>query len=118
MTNVHQCYRASLTYWRRRLFDPFRRRQRIVVVIDGEEHETTLGQANFALWAYTSGVLAFVLGHLESIEADMNRVAQQQKRCRKEAAKKGIARKRRAELTKASQNTCLAFCSPLRVNFD
>ena len=29
MTNVHHAYRTSLAYWKRRLFDPFRRRARV-----------------------------------------------------------------------------------------
>lgn len=54
ITNVHHAYRTTLAFWKRKLFDPFRRRLRVAVRIDGEVHETTLGQANFALWSYTT----------------------------------------------------------------
>ena len=116
MTNVHHAYRAALKYWKRRLFDPFRRRARIVVVVDGEEHETTLGQANFALWTYRTGVLNYVTTHLDAIEEDMNRVSQRQKRVRREARRNG-ARQKRTELTQRNASLCVAYRAPRRIHF-
>ena len=111
MTNVHQSYRQTLTFWKRRLFDPFRRRTRISVRLsDGEVLETTLGQANFALWTFRTGVLAYVLAHRQSIEADMNQVSRTQKRARRAAAARG-ERRRRVELTHAPDAYCVAFAS-------
>jgi hypothetical protein len=117
MTNVHQAYRTTLAFWKRRLFDPFRRRLRIGVRVGDEVLETTLGQANFALWAYRTGVLAYVLGHIEAIEADMNAVSQRQKRARAEAQRRGV-RKKRAELTTSPGTMCAAYAAPTRVDFD
>lgn len=117
LINIHHSYRNMLYFWKRRLFDPFRRRARIQVVIDDETYETTLGQANFALWTYQTGVLAYVLGHVHEIEQDMNSVSQVQKRERKEAQKRGIRRQRR-ELTSAPRSLCVAYMAPTRVTFD
>ena len=108
MTNVHHSYRVALTHWRRRLFDPFRRRERIKVHIDGEALETTLGQANFALWSYQTGVLAYVLSHVESIERDMNRVSRRQKLLRSHALQQGVRRHRR-ELIPHNGTACIAY---------
>ena len=56
VTNVHHAYRTALTFWTRKLFDPFRRRARIGVrLADGTVLDTTLGQANFALWCARLG---------------------------------------------------------------
>ena len=115
-TNVHYAYRTALGFWRRKLFDPFRRRARVRVRIDAETHETTLGQANFALWSYNTGVLGYALGHYESIEQDMNAVSQRQKRSRREAVARGVHRKR-SELTHAPKTICVAYFSPTRVEF-
>lgn len=115
-TNIHNAYRNALSFWKRRLFDPFRRRTRINVQIDGEVHETTLGQANFALWAYHTGVLSYVLSNIDLIEADMNRVSQRQKRIRREALRSGMKRKRR-ELTPSSGTVCIAYRAPVQVSF-
>lgn len=117
VTNIHHAYRATLTFWTRRLFDPFRRRSRIGVRLgDGTVIDTTLGQANFALWAYRTGVLAYVLGHVDVIEADMNTVAQKHKKERREAARKGTRRKR-TELTSSPRSMCVAYVAPTRVEF-
>lgn len=44
-------YRARLRAYTRRLFDPFRRAERIVMDLgDGRTLETTLGQMNFVKW--------------------------------------------------------------------
>lgn len=115
MTNVHHAYRTSLAYWRRRLFDPFRRRARMGVWIQGQLYETTLGQANFAMFAYRTGILAYVYSHIKAIEADMNSVARRQKRARKDATHCGKRRKR-AELTTACAASCVAYAAPRRVH--
>ena len=115
-TNIHNAYRTTLSYWKRRLFDPFRRRKRIEIQVDGETYETTLGQCNFALWTHETGVYSYVLSHVDAIEADMNYVSQRQKRARKEAVQKGEKRKRR-ELTASSNSRCVAYIAPVRVSF-
>lgn len=118
MTHVHQAYRAHLAYWKRTLFDPFRRRKRIQLRVGGEGavvHETTLGQANFALFAYTSGVYAYVLGHLDDIEADMNLVTQRTKRLRASNARG--ERRVRGELTRPSKSACVVYIAPTTMVF-
>ena len=117
MVHVHEAYRNALMFWKRRLFDPFRRRGRMQVVIDGAPYETTLGQANFALFIYQTGILAYVLHHLDEIEADMNAVSQKQKQARRQAAKEG-RRKPRTELTRKSSLPCIVYTSPVTFKFD
>lgn len=118
-TNVHQAYREMLHHWKRKLFDPFRRRTRIRVRCEPDEwEETTLGQANFALWAYQSGVLAYVLGHVEAIEQDMNAVSQRQKASRREAARCGHARKRTELTPPAASGGCIAYVRRARMVVD
>lgn len=117
MINIHHAYRTALSHWRRRLFDPFRRRVRVVVQVDDKTYETTLGQANFVLWAYRTGVLAYTFSHIEVIEEDMNRVSQQQKRKRTDAVARGV-RKKRTELTTGPDMVCVAYVAPIKVVFD
>ena len=116
MTNIHSAYRTSLAFWRRRLFDPFRRRTRIHIHINGDTFETTLGQANFALWVHRSGVLHYVLANLATIETDMNQVSRRHKKERREALRNGIKRKR-SELTKKTYTQCVAYPAPKLVSF-
>ena len=37
VVNVYHAYRRALSFWKRRLFDPFRRRMRCTVTIHGKE---------------------------------------------------------------------------------
>ena len=115
-TNVHQAYVNTLAYWKRKLFDPFRRRKRIMLRLDDKEYETTLGQANFALFAYRTGVLSYVLGHIDLIEAHMNETNHAQKRKRQESRESGVRRKR-TELTQSAPLRCVAIIAPTRVEF-
>lgn len=117
LTNIHHSYRAMLSFWKRRLFDPFRRRERVDIEIDGTRHETTLGQANFALWAHTSGTYAYVVGHCGEIERSMNAISHSQKLERKKARERGV-RRRRCELTSAPKSLCVTYRAPCRVTFD
>jgi len=117
MTNIHYAYRRTLGFWKRRLFDPFRRRKRITVRIGDTTYETTLGQANFVLWSYVSGVLAYVLGHIDAIEADANRVSQRQKKERKLALQQGRVMKRK-ELTSSPSVLCVAYFAPEKIIFE
>lgn len=116
LTNVHHSYRNTLSFWRRKLFDPFRRRNRITVRIDGEAYETTLGQANFALWTHRSGVLSYVINNIDEIESDMNSISQRQKKERKDAMKKGV-RRRRKELTSGPKGMCVAYSAASNIIF-
>lgn len=117
MTNIHHAYHSALSYWKRRLFDPFRRRRRIFITVDDVTWETTLGQANFVLFTFETGILSYVIGNIELIENDMNKVSTRQKMERYEAASKGLKR-RRTELTKPRPNMCFAYASPMDVRFD
>lgn len=55
--NVHGDYKACLSVYGRRLFDPFRRGDRVSGVVDGTEFATTVGQAHFVMWAYKRGII-------------------------------------------------------------
>ena len=48
--NIFNGYKISLGVYRRRHFDPFRRRERHVFHVDGKRYDTTLGQVNFVHW--------------------------------------------------------------------
>lgn len=116
LVNVHEAYLDTLHYWRRRLFDPFRRRARVRVEVDGAVHTTTLGQANFALWLHRTGILAFVLSNLARIEADMNRAASATRARRK--VDRAMGRRKRRLPSPARRTTCVVFPAPGVETFD
>lgn len=112
MTNIHESYIRTLTYWKRRLFDPFRRRKRIQVVLDnGTSFDTTLGQAHFAQWIYSTGILGYVIGHMKEIELDMNRVS------RLHRSRDGPRRRKRSEITTAITSRCAVYTCCSHIDF-
>lgn len=52
---VHQDYIAHLRAYTRRLFDPFRRSNRLVLYYCDRSFESTLGQMNFFKWLIEEG---------------------------------------------------------------
>ncbi len=80
---VYHDYKRSLSYYRRRNFDPFRRSRRrvnnkvvrynVTFQNNGIEYETTVGQLCFVFWAHTRGVLRYVEKHSSKLEQCMNR---------------------------------------------
>lgn len=107
--NVYNSYQEKLRYWRRRLFDPFRRRERLDVRIDGQTHSTTLGQANFAIWAHHTGVLKYARAHAAQVELDMNLVTRQVRSLRKARRRDGQRMKRSKGLTEAATRVCAVY---------
>ena len=121
--NIHQNYKTALQQYRRRNFDPFRRRLRIQMSIDGQASDTTVGQLTFMHWAFESGVLAYARTHVRSIEEDMNETAAASKKRREregegESEKGSGSERKRNELSHAPKTKCNIFTAGVRVSFD
>lgn len=72
IVDIHDAYTNALTHWRRRNFDPFRRRTRVFFCLDGERYETTCGQLCFLTWADRMGIYDYVERNIVDIERDMS----------------------------------------------
>lgn len=115
--NIYHGYKTALSHFRRRNFDPFRRRQRIFLNHKGNDFETTVGQCNFIHWAYQTGVLQYAIDNSNEIEKDMNVAALTNKTERKNQKEKGIPHRRR-ELSKAPIAKCSVYKIESHVVFD
>ena len=115
--NIYHGYKVALSHFRRRNFDPFRRRTRIILKYFNEEYETTVGQCNFIHWAYQAGVLTYALENSFEIEKDMNSATYNNKIEKKSQLEKGIP-KRRRELSKAPVAKCSVYRIASNVKFD
>ena len=69
--NVFMNYRSQLKAFNKVLFDPFRRRDKIIFHYDGGELITTIGQLNFFRWAIENDIIHHLEKDLPSVEADM-----------------------------------------------
>ena len=115
--NIYHGYKVSLSHYRRRHFDPFRRRARIVLCHGEERYETTVGQCNFLHWAHINGVLDFAIVNADKIERDMNAAASRQKAERKRQRQEGVPY-RRKELSKAPESKCQVYKVDTHVSFN
>lgn len=116
VTNVHADYKSWLKNFRRRNFDPFRRRQRIEFGLDDAVQCTTVGQLNFIYWACHHGVIQYARDNIEGIERDMTVCMQTMRGERTDAQSRGVKRKRR-ELSTRPTNQCFVYRLPLKCTF-
>ena len=116
--NIYHGYKIALSHFRRRNFDPFRRRKRIEVVLDGEVVcESTIGQCNFLHWSYNNGVLAYAIENAKDIETDMNSASAMHKAERRMQKANGVPHRRR-ELSAAPRSKCSVYQIETNVTFD
>lgn len=116
--NIYHGYKVALSHFRRRNFDPFRRRSRISVVVDGEVLcESTVGQCNFLHWAYMNGVLGYAIDNSKDIETDMNSASALHKAERRIQKAAGVPHRRR-ELSRAPRSKCSVYQIETNVTFD
>lgn len=115
--NIYHGYKVALGHFRRRNFDPFRRRNRIRVVLHGEVVcESTVGQCNFLYWAINNGVLAYAIENSKEIEADMNSASAYHKAERRVQKAQGVPHKRK-ELSRAPRTKCSVYQIETSVSF-
>jgi len=72
--NVHISYKAQLKSYKKRYFDPFRRRKKFAYYFDKEKKTvlcTTIGQLNFFRWAFVNDVIDYVSNNYNTISKAM-----------------------------------------------
>ena len=109
--NVYMNYRSQLKAFKKILFDPFRRRERIVFHYEKkQEISTTIGQLNFFRWAIENDIIKSLQKDILNVEKDM---LDRQKHCRssKKDLKKTIYINRNSikNMTTFNGNTLLSF---------
>lgn len=126
--NLFSLYKDWLRFYRRRGFDPFRRRERIFfwAELDGapERLDTTVAQLNFLRWADLYGILEYVATHKQEIEDDMMRTLGESKRRRLNAlrrpreAEETTKKRKRVELSRAPAAKCVVYPISQEIRFD
>ena len=116
LLSVYDDYRAWLRYWKRGLFDAFRRGPRVFFEHKGYVYSTTVAQLNFLYWCEKNGILHYAISHLDEIEADMNERINECKREKELMHQAGYKRKR-CELSRAPTIKCLVYNVPVTIHF-
>jgi hypothetical protein len=70
--NVYYSYKTQLKSFSKKHFDPFCRRNRIMVDLYDKKMETTIGQLNFFKWAIENNIMDYIRKNYKNIEKDMN----------------------------------------------
>ncbi len=84
--DVRISYKSQLKSYKKRYFDPFRRRQKFVYYFGDKQQrhmDTTLGQLNFFKWAFTNSILTYVDKNLKHISKEMNLSNKEEKKKKK-----------------------------------
>jgi hypothetical protein len=108
--NVYMNYRSQLKAFKKVLFDPFRRRDRIFFHYEkDEELNTTIGQLNFFRWAIDNDVIKYLEQNILDVEKDM---LLRQKMLKNDLSKKQISKLSKnsiKNMTTFNGNTLISF---------
>lgn len=110
--NVYNSYKSQLKAYSKKRFDPFCRRERLDIEINGHHLNTTIGQLNFFKWVINNNIIEYIEENINEIESDMNYSLKQIKQNYKKSG--SSTRKPRQEISKSAQK-CLNK-TPLKVS--
>jgi len=87
--DVRISYKSQLKSYKKRYFDPFRRRKKFMYhfTINDKSIITTLGQLNFFKWAFSNNILIYVEKNLKQISKEMNLSNKEEKKKKKDKIK-------------------------------
>jgi len=103
---VFHHYKLELKAYSKVRFDPFSRRERIMVPYTNDTClQTTIGQLNFFKWAIENQVLEYIEKNYDEIEADMNSRNSISKKNGEESDTDNKTRKKREELSVSACKT-------------
>jgi hypothetical protein len=82
--DVRISYKSQLKSYKKRYFDPFRRRKKFIYYFNDGKNDnsisTTLGQLNFFKWAVANNVIGYVEKNLKHISKEMNSSNKEEKK--------------------------------------
>ena len=114
--NMHQSYKNMLKAYSKKMFDPFRRHNRVYIeccLLESNLLETTVAQLTFFKWAIENNVISFALDNKVCIKQHMDNHTQH----RINGSKYNIEKiNKRKELSKASKGANM-YSVNLKVSF-
>lgn len=94
MFDVRISYKSQLKSYKKRYFDPFRRKKKFNYNFkNGMSMKTTLGQLNFFKWAFTNNIVVYVDKNLKHIIKEM-KIANKEVDKKKDTKKKDTKKKK------------------------
>lgn len=71
--NVYIEYKAQLKSYKKKNFDPFNRKTKLIYVHKNTKLYTSLCQLNFFKWAYSYGIIKYINKHFDQIALEMKK---------------------------------------------
>tara|TARA_B110000037_G_scaffold51344_1_gene63072 strand:+ start:1135 stop:1713 length:579 start_codon:yes stop_codon:yes gene_type:complete len=119
---VYINYKSQLKAYSKKQFDPFCRRERIIIKDNnGNDITTTVGQLNFFRWAIENQVIDFINKNIKKIEKDMVEslgIYKKSGKKNKKDKKEKKERRKRKELSISASKTIKKHNISIVVNFD
>jgi hypothetical protein len=83
---VHISYKAQLKSYKKKYFDPFKRREKFHYhfKVNNKTIHTTIGQLNFFRWAIENKIIEYINDNFDNLSKDMNVSNKDDKRRKKE----------------------------------
>jgi len=101
--DVRVHYKAQLKSYKKKYFDPFRRKKKFNFYFNDElKMKTTLGQLNFFKWAFLNGIIVYVDKNLRQIIKEM-KISNKDNDKKKDTKKKGRKKKEDDKKIKSSK---------------
>jgi len=117
--NVHISYKAQLKSYKKRYFDPFRRRKKFFYSYDKKKPEsriyTTIGQLNFFRWAIGNDIISYVRKAYNTIIEAMvqqnkdDKIRKANNVSKKVVVKKGVTIKAKKKIKNNTTSIILSF---------
>ena len=112
--NMHQNYKDMLKAYSKKMFDPFRRHDRINIDcphLGIMNFNTTVAQLTFFKWAIENKIIEYALKHKQKIKIDMD------ENTKHRAVKQTNGKTKRQELSKSVNKSANIIAYPIQVHF-
>ncbi len=113
--NIHISYKAQLKSYKKKYFDPFRRKRRVrfKYYFDKEKQIplcTTIGQLNFFKWMFTNNIMLYVMNNYDMLSKAMTMYNKTEKsKTKTESKSKSASTNSNKTSTKSSASLCVSF---------
>jgi hypothetical protein len=109
--NLHKSYEEHESHYKKGLFDPFQRGDRIHFEVNGVPYETTVAQLNFFQWAIEYGVIEWAARHRDEIKRHHDEIKKERDALIKAQPNR---EKKRMRLTQGDEAHCMVYLQPMQ----
>ncbi len=128
MFDVRISYKSQLKSYKKKYFDPFRRKKKFNYYFEnGQVMKTTLGQLNFFKWAFSNNIVLYVDKNLKQVikemkssnkEVDKKKTKKDTKKKKKDSSDQKIKTKKTRKINESENNSGNVKLNTTKINKD